>query len=68
MIWFWRLRFKLDNTPMVAEDLNNITSDMDNSAWLLKYAYFLIYKDFRKSMLEHYFPERLDAISVSNRF
>ena len=30
---------------MVAEDLNNITTDMDNSAWLLKYAYFLIYRD-----------------------
>ena len=33
----------LDDIPMVAEDLNNVTADMDNSAWLLKYAYIYIY-------------------------
>ena len=55
---------------MVAEDLNNITANMDNSAWLLKYAYFLIYRDeciADKNLAgNNIFPQIIDAISVSN--
>ena len=55
---------------MVAEDLNNITANMDNSAWLLKYAYFLIYGDeciADKNLAgNNIFPQIIVAISVSN--
>ena len=33
--------YNLDNIQMVAEDILNITTDMDNSAWLLKYVFHL---------------------------